>query len=404
MPTYSYTALDRAQSEVSGTVEAADPSSARSQLRDQGYRPLDVREKRSWDLNLDIPLLGGSAINTQEKAVFARQMAVLLDAGVPLLRGINILEDQTDNEEFRRILGEIGQAIQGGASFSETLAAHSRAFDGLFVNMVRAGETGGVLDVVLERLAEFAEKNYELKSKVRSATMYPTFLFCFTVGAIVFLLTFVLPTFTTLYAEMGVQMPLPTRIVMGISGFMMNWWYLLVFLPIMGWYGLRWYYGTVVGERRIDRFLLTMPLFGELFEKVATARFTRTLGTLIESGVPLLEAVDIVQDTIGNRVIAELMDEVTDSISEGGTIHEPLEASDVFEPMVTHMIAVGEETGHLSEMLERIAETYERQVDDRVDALSSMVEPILIVFMGISVGVIVLAMFLPMFQLVNVVR
>jgi type IV pilus assembly protein PilC len=268
---------------------------------------------------------------------------------------------------------------------------------------VKAGEAGGVLDTVLERLAEFAEKRRELKAKIKSATMYPAIMAIIAVLVVVFLLVFVLPTFISLFEEMNVKLPLPTRLVIGASEFLQGfWWLVLIVIGVM-YFAYQWYYSTDQGEYVIDKFKLNVPIFGELFRKVQTARFSRTLGTLISSGVPILEAIDIVQDTIGNRVLADTMDDVHDSISEGDTISEPLHESGVFPPMVTHMISVGEETGNLDGMLNRVADTYEMQVDETVDGLSSMLEPILIVFMGITVGVIVMAMFFPMFQLVNVV-
>lgn len=402
MPKFRYTAMDQGGDEVTGTLEAPSEDAVISQLRDQGYRPVEINEKSESFLS-DIPLIGSSAADPEEIAIFTRQMATLLDAGLPLLRAVNVLEEQTENEDFKAILSKISQDIQGGSSFSEALAAHPDVFDDLYVNMVKAGEAGGVLDTVLERLAEFAEKRQELKGKIKSATMYPAIMFIIAILVVVFLLIFVLPTFISLFHEMDVQLPLPTRIVVGVSNFLINYWW-LVLAGIVGFYFLyKWYYSTDSGEFNIDKMKLNIPVFGELFRKVQTARFARTLGTLVSSGVPILEAIDIVQDTIGNRVISDTMDDVHESISEGDTISEPLHESGVFAPMVTHMISVGEETGNLDGMLQRVADTYERQVDDTVEGLSSILEPILIVFMGITVGIIVMAMFFPMFQLVNVV-
>ncbi|MFB6346135.1 MAG: type II secretion system inner membrane protein GspF [bacterium] len=402
MPTYQYTAMDEGGQEVTGTLEAPNEDAVISQLKDQGYRPVDIKEKTESILS-QIPLLGSSPADPEEIAVFTRQMATLLDAGLPLLRAVNVLEDQVENEEFKAILQKISQDIQGGSSFSEALAAHPGVFDDLYVNMVKAGEAGGVLDEVLDRLAEFAEKRQELKAKIKSATMYPAIMGIIAILVVVFLLVFVLPTFTSLFREMDVDLPLPTQIVIGISNFIQGFWW-LVLIGLAGLYmAYLWWYETDNGELFIDRMKLNIPVFGPLFKKVQVARFARTLATLINSGVPILEAIDIVQDTIGNRVISDTMDEVHDSISEGETISEPLHESGVFPPMVTHMISVGEETGNLDEMLNRVADTYEVQVDEMVDGLSSMLEPILITFMGVTIGVIVMAMFLPMFQLVNVV-
>lgn len=402
MPTYQYTAMDQGGDEVTGTLEAPSEDAVISQLKDQGYRPVDIREKTESFLS-QLPLLGSAPADPDEIAIFTRQMATLLDAGLPLLRAVNVLEDQTENEEFKTVLQKISQDIQGGSSFSEALAAHPEVFDDLYVNMVKAGEAGGVLDEVLERLAQFAEKRQELQQKIKSATMYPAIMAIIAVLVVVFLLIFVLPTFTSLFREMNVDLPLPTLIVISVSNFLQNFWWLILMMIGGGYVIYTWWYDTDRGERIIDRMKLNVPIFGELNKKVQTARFSRTLATLISSGVPILEAIDIVQDTIGNRVIADTMDDVHESISEGDTISEPLHDSGIFPPMVTHMISVGEETGNLDEMLNRIADTYEMQVDEMVDGLSSMLEPILITFMGITIGVIVMAMFFPMFQLVNVV-
>jgi type IV pilus assembly protein PilC len=402
MPTFRYTALDQGGEEVTGTLEASGEDAVVSRLKEQGYRPVDIQEQGESFLS-QLPFLGGSPISGEERAVFTRQLATLLDAGLPLLRAVKVLEEQTENEQFQAALQKISQDIQGGASFSEALSAHPQVFDDLYVNMVRAGETGGVLDTVLERLAQFAEKREELRSKIKSATMYPAVMFLISILVVVFLLTFVLPTFVGLFREMNVQLPLPTRIVIASSNFLLEFWW-VVLGALFGFYLLyRWYYSTDSGELFVDGLKLKIPLFGSLVTKAQTARFTRTLSTLLASGVPILDAVDIVQDTIGNRRIADTMDDVRESISEGESVSEPLHESGVFPPMVTHMISVGEETGDLDGMLARVADTYERQVDEQVEGLSSLIEPLLIVFMGVVIGVIVLAVFLPLFQLANVV-
>ncbi len=405
MPTFEYQAMDSSGQEVSGRIDAASESAAVSNLKDQGYRPFEVNEVATggFDIMEYIPLIGGAPVSGEEVALFTRQMATLLDAGLPLLRAVNVLQEQTENEDFQQILSQIGQDIQGGASFSEALKAHPDVFEELYINMVKAGEVGGVMEQVLDRLADFAESAQELRMKIKSATMYPAIMFAIAILVVSFLLVFVLPTFIDLFSEMGVDLPLPTRIVIGLSNFLQNRWYVVIIAAIGGYYGLQWYYGTDQGEYNIDKMKINMPIFGTLFRKVAVARFARTLSTLIQSGVPILQAIEIVQDTIGNRVVSEVMDDVYDSISEGDTISEPLAESGVFPPMVTNMISVGEETGNLDGMLARVADTYEMQVDEMVEGLSSMLEPILILFMGIMVGTIVMAMFFPMFQLIQVV-
>ncbi len=404
MPKFEYEAMDSGGQEVTGTIEAASEDAAVSRLKDQGYRPFEVNEASEGGFDLNIPFISGPPVDQEEVALFTRQMATLLDAGLPLLRAVNIMKDQTENEDFKDILEEVSQDIKGGSSFSEALERHPEVFEDLYVNMVKAGEVGGVMEAVLQRLAEFSEKAQELRTKIKSATMYPAIMFAIAILVVVFLLIFVLPTFIDLFQEMGVDLPLPTRIVIGISNFLQTRWYVVLGMVIAGYYALKWYYGTDQGEYNIDKLKLNVPIFGALFRKVSTARFTRTLATLIRSGVPILQAIEIVQDTIGNRVVAETMDDVYDSISEGDTISEPLHEAGIFPPMVTHMISVGEETGSLDEMLSRIADTYEMQVEEMVEGLSSMLEPILILFMGIMVGTIVMAMFFPMFQLIAVVN
>lgn len=404
MAKFDYKAMDGAGEEISGTVDAPNENAAVAQLREKGYRPYEVNEQSSGGFDLSaLPIIGGPPVDGEEVALFTRQMATLLEAGLPLLRAINILQDQVENEDFRDILGEIAQSIQGGASFSEALEEHPDVFDDLYINMIKAGEVGGVLETVLQRLAEFAEKAQELRTKIRGAVMYPAVVLCIAIGVVIFLLIFVLPTFISLFEQMDVELPLPTLLVIWVSEFLQTRWWLLAMIIAGIWYGVKWYYGTNQGEYNIDKLKINVPIFGTLFRKVATARFARTLSTLIRSGVPILQAIEIVQETIGNRVVADTMDEVYDSISEGDTISEPLYESGVFAPMVTHMISVGEETGNLDEMLGRIADTYEMQVDEMVEGLSSMIEPLLILFMGVMVGIIVTAMFFPMFQLVNVV-
>lgn len=402
MPTFSYTALDSGGSEVEGTVRAPDEPLARRRLREEGYRPLRIEPRTSW-LNVKLRLPGRAGIGHRERGLFARQLATLLDAGVPLLRALGILEEQTDGEDFEGILRRIARDVKAGASFSEALAVHPDAFDDLFVSTVKAGEAGGVLTVVLERLADAAETHRELSTRLRSAALYPAVLCCLSVGVIIFLLTAVLPTFTALYREMDVPLPLATRIMLWGGEFVRRWWYLLLFVPAAGLYGFRVYRGTEAGRSRLDRWLMNLPLFGELLAKAAAARFARTLGTLLESGVPLLDAMDIVRDTLRNRVVVDLMTEVIESVRGGGTLSDPLLESDVFEPMVPHLIAVGERTGTLPEMLHRIADSYRTRVELRVKGLSSLIEPVLVLMLGLGMGMIILAVYVPLFRLMQVV-
>lgn len=400
--TYFYVVRDDVGSRLEGTLEAPDENTARDRLRERGYRVLEIETRSSW-LSRRLPFVGRTDVGPRRRAGFARRLSILLDAGVPLLRALRVLEEQTDHPGFERILRRVSRDVEAGLSFSEALSMHTGTFDELFVNTVRAGEAGGVLGTVLERLAEIADKNRELRDSVRSAMLYPALVGCLAGGVVIFLLTAVLPTFAALYRDMNVQLPLATRFMVDGGRFLRTWWYLLVPALPAAWYGFRGYYATDVGERRVDGLLLRMPLFGELIVKEAVARFARTLGTLLESGVSLLEAIDLVRGTLGNRILVNLMEEVALSVREGGTISDPIRESSVFDPMLPHMIAVGERTGRLPEMLHRVADIYRARVDARVEELSSLLEPALIVAVGLAVGVIVLGMYLPLFQLMEVI-
>lgn len=404
MPVFAYKALDASGKEVSGKIDAATEKVANQRLREQGMRPFEMKSLGDKAAGGGISLGGGKKkVGLADIATFTRQLATLLDAGLPLLRALNILMDQTENPGLKEIIGSISADIQGGASFSEALGKHPRTFSKLFINMVKAGEIGGVLEVVLDRLATFSEKDMELRTKIKSALTYPAIMGLVAISVVTFLLVFVIPTFVKMFNDVGLSLPLPTRIVVGASDFIIGYWYII----LAGIGGLVWGYKqmnkTDAGRLKIDAIKLKLPVFGVLNRNVATARFTRTLGTLIESGVPILQALDIVKDTSGNEVISEAIKKVIDSITEGETISKPLHEAHVFPAMVTHMIAVGEETGALETMLKKIADQYEMVVDETVAALSSMIEPIMIVFMGSSVGLIVTALFFPMFDLVDVV-
>jgi len=332
---------------------------------------------------------------------FTRQLATLVDAGLPLLRGLRVLEKQERNSTLRRILGDLALAIEGGSTFSEALAQHPKVFNRLFVNMVKAGELGGVLEVVLKRLAEFSEKAQKIKGKVKSAMFYPSAVLIVASGILILLLTFVIPRFQEVFAGMNVKMPKFTLIVLAISNAVKNhfFWtamgvaaFVVVFLLCLR---------TKLGRRIWDKFKMKVPILGPVVSKVAIARFTRTLGTLISSGVPILQALTIVKETAGNVIISNAVSGVHESVKEGETITAPLEGSGVFPPMVVSMVDVGEQTGALPEMLMRIADGYDEEVDNAVSAMTSLLEPIMIIFMALLVGSIVVAMFLPLIAMIT---
>ncbi len=342
-------------------------------------------------------------VSTKDLAVFTRQFATMINAGLPLVQCLEILSKQTEKAGFKKIISDVMHDVETGSTLAESLGKHKQVFDQLFVNMVEAGEAGGILDDILMRLATYIEKAEALKRKVKSAMMYPTVVLVVALGATTFMLLFIIPTFAKMFSDFGGQLPLPTRIVLGMSNVLRDYWWALGGGILALVIGLRAYYRTDGGRTVIDRFQLRIPILGEVLRKAAVARFTRTLGTLIKSGVPILTGLDITARTAGNKVISESVLKTRASIREGETLATPLRQCEVFPAMVVQMIAVGEETGALDEMLKKIADFYDDEVDTAVDTLTSVIEPVMIVVMGVMVGGMVVAMYLPMFKLVSVV-
>ena len=362
-----------------------------------------VREKKG-EIKLTLPKFG-SGVSTRDLAIFTRQFATMINAGLPLVQCLDILSKQTEKEHFRQVISQVTREVEAGNTLAESLARkeNQRVFDELYVNMVEAGEAGGILDDILQRLATFIEKAEALKRKIKGAMVYPAVVMTVAVLATCFMLIFIIPTFARMFTGFGAELPLPTKIVMGLSSFLRSfWWAILGMLGGLA-FGLQRYYRTEQGHMAIDRFLLRVPVLGDVIRKGAVARFTRTLGTLISSGVPILTGLEITARTSGNRVIQEAIMAARASIREGETIAAPLRTSNVFPPMVVQMISVGEETGALDDMLTRIADFYDAEVDTAVESLTSLIEPVMIVFMGSVVGGMVVAMYLPMFKLINVV-
>lgn len=402
MPVFEYKAMDAAGKDIKGTLEAASEKLASTRLREMGLRPYEIKEKKE--------AAGGGisflqrGVKPEEIALFTRQMATLLDAGLPLLRALTILQDQAENPKLRELLATLSTDIQSGSSLSDALSKHKKSFTPLYVNMVKAGEIGGVLEKVLNRLAEFAEKDQALRTKIKGAMTYPAVMATVAITVVTFLLVKIIPTFAVMFTQMGVELPLPTKIVMGVSDFLVNYWWMCLVGGVAMVIFYKWYDQPGRGRMNMDKLRLKLPVFGDLILKVAISRFTRTLGTLVASGVPILQSIKIVKDTIGNEVLATVMDDVSASISQGETISKPLHKSKVFPLMVTHMIAVGEETGALDNMLTKIADNYDLIVDETVAALSSLIEPLMVVAMGGAIGIIVMAMFFPMFEMINLVK
>jgi len=377
--------------------KSADKKAAKSKTP---ARPGARKKSGGMNLNIKIPFLGGG-VKPKILMTFTRQLATLVDAGLPLLRGLRVLEKQERNATLKGIIGELATSIEGGSTFSEALAQHPKVFNKLFVNMVKAGELGGVLEVVLKRLAEFSEKAQKIKGKVKAALFYPIAVMIVAVGIMILLMCFVVPKFKDVFAGMGVKMPWFTLFVMGVSDLIKNnilaTMGALVVVVIMFLLFIK----TKFGRRLWDKFKLVMPAIGPVISKVAISRFARTLGTLVSSGVPILQALIIVRDTAGNVIIAGAVVKIHESVKEGETITAPLEGSGVFPPMVVSMVDVGEQTGALPEMLLRIADDYDEQVDNAVAAMTSLLEPIMIIFLAVIVGSIVIAMFLPLIAMIT---
>ena len=352
-------------------------------------------------LTLRLPWRRG--VGTKDMAVFTRQFATMINAGLPLVQCLEILSRQCPREDFRAVIEQVTSDVEAGSTLQEALAKHPHAFDRLYTNMVGAGEAGGILDVILERLATYIEKADSLKRKVKGALTYPAVVMFVAVGVTIFMLTAIIPTFARMFSDFGQTLPMPTQIVLVMSNFVRGYWWAMVAIAIGGAYLLKRYYATDRGRHVIDRGLLRVPVLGDVLLKAGVARFTRTLGTLVSSGVPILNGLEITANTAGNIIISDAVMRTRASIGQGETIARPLAEASVFPPMVVQMIAVGEETGALDQMLTRIADFYDDEVDTSVGALTSVIEPVMIVVMGLIVGGMVVAMYLPMFSLINVV-
>jgi len=342
-------------------------------------------------------------VTTKDLAIFTRQFATMISAGLPLVQCLDILAKQSSKPSFGRVIGEVTREVEAGSTLADALGKHKNVFDDLFRNMVAAGEAGGVLDEILMRLATYIEKAEALKRKVQGAMVYPAIVLGVCVVCAVFMLIFIIPTFAKMFTDFGGELPLPTKIVLMLSDGLQKFWWLGVLVVICGIVAYQRYYATDAGHRNIDALMLRSPVLGDVLLKSAVARFTRTLGTLIASGVPILAGLEITARTAGNRIISEAIMTARASIREGETVSAPLKTSGVFPPMVVQMISVGEQTGALDEMLTKIAVFYDSEVDTAVDAMTSVIEPIMVVLMGGMVGGMVVAMYLPMFKLISVV-
>jgi type IV pilus assembly protein PilC len=398
MPVFTYKGTNRAGASVAGEMSANNKTELQSLLRRQQITPTRVSEKGK---EFNLPTFGGG-VNAKELAIFTRQFSVMIDAGLPLVQCLEILASQQENKTFQKVLTGTRSAVEGGSNLSTAMKQYPKVFDPLYSNMVEAGETGGILDTILQRLSTYIEKNVKLKAAVKSALIYPIGVLSIAGAVIVLLLWKVVPIFATLFAGLGVDLPLPTKIVIALSHFVGSIFGLLIFVGLIaGIFGLKIWYGTPMGRMAMDTLILKLPVLGILMRKIAVARFTRTLGTLISSGVPILEGLDITARTSGNAVVERALTQVRKALEEGKSLTEPLKESEVFPGMVTQMIAVGEQTGAMDAMLQKIADFYEDEVDVAVKDLLTALEPIMIVFLGLVVGGVVISMYLPLFSLIG---
>ena len=406
MPQFKYTVRNTAGKTIQGTMEAAVQRNVIDKLRGDRLTIMAINEVKDAKSDESLfkrlnPFKG--SVPSKDLVIFSRQMATLVSAGVPIVPGLTILGDQIANPVFKKIMTAIRSDIESGISIADAMKKHPRAFSELYVSMIRAGETGGVLDAILERLSSYLEAAEELKAKVKGAMVYPAVISFVAIAVTVFLLVAVIPTFKTVFASFGGQLPFPTRILLTVSDFLKSEFLLLVLIPVGIFIGLQRFYKTETGRAWIDNRLIRLPVFGDLLKKVAVAKFTRTLGTLIKSGVPILQALDTVAKTSGNKIVENAIVNTKESIREGEKIADPLRQSGIFPPMVIQMISVGEETGNLETMLTKIADFYDQEVDTAVKAMTSLIEPIIICVMGLVIGSIVICMFLPIFQMSSLI-
>ena len=400
MPMFEYTARSQTGQIQKGQMDVATKDDVTAYLRKNRLIMVSVREQPK-QIKFS---MGGGRIKTRDIVIFTRQFATMINAGLPLVQSLNILAAQTENKALAEVTRSVVYDVESGNTLADAFSKHPKAFSALYVNMVAAGEAGGILDTILLRLATFLEKNDALVRKVKGAMIYPGVIISVAMVAIVILLIFVIPTFQSMFASANMELPLPTRIVIGMSNFLTHFWWAILAVIGGAVFAIRSYYGSSSGRLQIDAMLLKAPVLGDVIRKSAVSRFTRTLGTLVSSGVSILEGLEITAKTAGNQVVHNAVMESRQSIAGGETIAAPLEKSKVFPPMVISMIAVGEQTGGLDEMLTKIADFYDEEVDVAVSALLSLMEPAMIVVLGVIVGGMVIAMYLPIFDMMNTVQ
>ncbi len=397
MPSFEWKGRDRDGNTQTGVLIGDNKDAVVAALRRQQIVVTTVKEKGK---EIALPKFGGG-ISQKAIAVFTRQFSVMIDAGLPLVQCLDILGQQQDNKAFQKVILQVRQDVESGSSLAEALRKHPQAFNDLYVHMVAAGEAGGILDTILQRLAAYIEKSVKLKGQVRSALVYPVAVITIAIVVIYIILWKVIPVFASLFESLGTQLPFLTQVIVNLSRFIGHFWWLIGLVVFGGVFALRQYYQTDAGRYQIDKLMLKMPVIGTLLRKIAVARFCRTLGTLLSSGVAILESLEITARTSGNAVLEEAILKVRKDVEEGKSLAEPLARTEQFPPMVCQMVGVGEQTGAMDTMLSKIADFYEDEVDAAVDGMMALLEPVMISFLGVVIGTIVVAMYLPMFSLIS---
>ncbi len=404
--TFQYKVKDKNGKLVEGSLEAENAQLVVSKLRSMGYVPIEIQQQgggANLQRELKIPGLSDH-VKLKDVAVFSRQFATMINSGLSLLRSLNILAEQTESKPLAEIVNQVRMDVEKGSSLSQAMTKHPKAFGRLYVSMVRAGEVGGALDSVLLRLADTIEKQVELRRKVKSAMTYPVVVACLVFVIVAAMLLFVIPMFQGIYGQLGGKLPAPTQILIDISNFVRKLWFMIPLVGGGGAFGFRKWINSEEGRKQWDAIKLKVPIFGKLVRKTALARFSRTLSALVRSGVPILESLDIVAETAGNWVVSKAVRETQAAVKRGDPLSKKLEEHPVFPPMVVQMMAVGEETGALDEMLDKIADFYDQEVEATVDALTSLIEPLLIMVMGVCVGGMIISLYLPMFNIIKLIK
>jgi type IV pilus assembly protein PilC len=405
MPTsYAYKVRDREGKMLGGTLEAESEEAVVSRLRQLGYAPVSIEAEKGDGLKTEVRMPFSGRVKLKDLAVFSRQFATMINSGLSLLRSLTILGEQTGNKRLAEVITQVRAEVEKGSSLSAALAKHPKIFNRLYVSMVRAGEIGGFLDQVLVKVAETFEKEVELRGKIRSAMTYPVVVFTMVLLIVAAMLIFIVPTFESLYESLGGTLPLPTRMLIGASQGIRRYFLVVVLVLVAVAFAYKRWRATPAGRYRLDQFKLKVKVFGPLFHKTALSRFSRTLATLIRAGVPILQALEIVAETVNNGVISRAVRDVQDSVREGESLATPLSKHASFPAMVVQMMAVGEETGALDTMLSKVADFYDQEVEAAVASLTSMIEPLLIAVMGAAVGGMVIALYMPLFNIINLVK